>query len=80
MRMTSDSPAAPGQADPEVMALLLEANFPVSIKELEQAIGNALDARDAISRIERVGLIHRLDSEFVMPTQAARAAAELLDQ
>jgi hypothetical protein len=44
---------------------------PLSIKELIRERGDAVAAIDAISRLQRAGLIHRTTDDLVFPTRAA---------
>lgn len=56
--------------------MLLDQSCPWSVQEIVRELGDKNDALDALSRLQRMGLVHRL-GEFVFPTRAARRAAEL---
>lgn len=65
--------------DAAVMGLLLDERFHVwAVVEVERQIGDAIAARDSLSRLRCAGLVHEIHmGEFVMPTRAALAADEL---
>lgn len=67
------------RADAAILELLLhdEHRHAWSDEELARDIGDRLTATDALSRLERTGLVHRQDG-FVFPTRAARRAAQLM--
>jgi len=44
---------------------------PLSVEELIRELGDAVAAIDAISRLQRVGLIHRTTDDFIFATHAA---------
>jgi Mn-dependent DtxR family transcriptional regulator len=56
--------------------MLLDQSCPWSVQEIARELGDKNDALDAVSRLQRMGLVHRL-GELVFPTRAARRAAEL---
>jgi hypothetical protein len=68
------------QREKTVLNLLLgdEHDYPWSIDELVQMIGDRIDTIDAVCRLEAAGLMHRL-GEFVFPTLAARSADGLAE-
>lgn len=61
-----------------VLGMLLDSEQPGlwSTDELTRALGNRATAADSLMRLERDGLIHRLD-RFVFPTRAAVRAGEI---
>lgn len=71
----SDQAQAERDIDSTVLGLLLETREHWSVQEIVRELEDPA-ARDALSRLTAVGLIHRHD-EFVFPTRAARRAAEL---
>jgi hypothetical protein len=64
--------------DGMLLAILLDSDQPGlwSIDELIRAVGDRTTAADALMRLERDGLIHRLD-RFVFPTRAAVRGEEI---
>lgn len=56
--------------------MLCDPSWPWSLSEIARELGSEQDAEDAISRLQRAGLLHRL-GDFVFPTRTARRAAEL---
>jgi len=65
------------QRENDVLACLLIGQVcPWSVEEISREIGDRIEAVDAINRLERTGMVHRL-GEFVFPTRTARRAAEL---
>jgi hypothetical protein len=56
--------------------MLLGDGWPWSVQEIARELGSQVQAEDAIGRLTRTGLVHRL-GEFVFPTRTARQAAEL---
>lgn len=67
------------RADAAILDLLLhdEHQHPWADTEVARDVGDQLTAADALSRLERAGLVHRRDG-FVFPTRAARRAAQLM--
>jgi DNA-binding HxlR family transcriptional regulator len=65
--------------DAAILDLLLydEHQHPWADEELARDLGDQLTATDALSRLERTGLVHRHDG-FVFPARAARRAAQLM--
>jgi hypothetical protein len=73
------TPAAQEErADTDVLSLLLydDMPHPWSDEEIARELGNPVEATDALSRLHRCGLVHRIGG-FVFPTRAARRAAQL---
>jgi hypothetical protein len=73
------TPAAREQrADADVLGLLLYDHMPHpwSDDEVAREFGDPVEAADALSRLHRAGLVHRV-GDFVFPTRAARTAARL---
>jgi len=65
------------QIDNAVLGYLLYGpSWPWSIDELGRELGHESNAIDAVRRLTRTGLVHRVD-EFVFPTRTARRAYEL---
>jgi hypothetical protein len=65
------------QRENDVMGcLLIGQAWPWSVDEIAREIGDRIEAVDAINRLERTGLVHRL-GKFVFPTRTARRASEL---
>jgi hypothetical protein len=65
------------ETDRAIMDLLLiDSPGPWAVEEVAREIGNANDATDGLARLERAGLIHRLEG-FVFPTRTAAHAAVL---
>jgi hypothetical protein len=56
--------------------MLCGSDHPWSVAEIVRELDNEVDAHDAVARLARTGLVHRLD-EFVFPTRTARRAEEL---
>ena len=73
---------ADGEAgiDRAVLALLLDEDSqrPWALDEVARELGDAEDARDALTRLCDAGLVHRLD-RFVFATRPAVHAARLSD-
>lgn len=66
-------------ADAAILDLLLHEDHqhPWADEEVARDLGNRLTVADALSRLERTGLVHRHDG-FVFATRTARRAAQLL--
>jgi hypothetical protein len=62
------------QTDRVVLELLLGRDFPGpwSVRELGQALGDEIAAMDAISELNRAGLMHRLEGFVFASWPAAR--------
>jgi hypothetical protein len=76
MRSKGNSSAVLGDnaIDEAVMGLLLgDPPGLWAVEEIEREIGNHVHAKDSLSRLSRVGLIHRLDGldGFVLASRAA---------
>jgi hypothetical protein len=56
--------------------MLIGASWPWSMQEIVREFGDRVDAEDAVARLLKMGLVHRV-GEFVFPTRTARRAAEL---
>jgi hypothetical protein len=71
---------ADGEAEREVLALLLESDLPGpwSVWELGLQLGSELAAADAVMRLHAAGLVH-LCHEFVWPTRTAARSHQLTD-
>ncbi|HEV3002084.1 MAG TPA: hypothetical protein VGW75_15180 [Solirubrobacteraceae bacterium] len=67
------------RADAAILDLLLydDHRHPWADEEIARDIGDRLTVTDALSRLERTGLIHRRDG-FVFPTRAAHRASKLM--
>lgn len=67
-----------GRVGQAVLTLLLDdaQQRPWSIAEVQRAIGNELQASDALTNLHADGLIHRL-GDFVFATRAAVRAGEI---
>jgi hypothetical protein len=77
--MSADDSIATAEKDVDrtVLELLLHSQqWPWSIEEVGRELGDLPDAEDALSRLSRVGLVHRHD-RFVFPSRAAIRAVEL---
>jgi hypothetical protein len=62
------------QLDGAVLDFMLDdRSWPWSLDELGRELGNRPNAEDAVRRLTRAGLVHRLDG-FVFPTRTARRA------
>ncbi len=76
-RDDADSALSEEQIDSVVLDFMLCGSaYPWSVSEIARELGNAPDARDAVTGLTGTGLVHRLD-EFVFPTRTARRAEEL---
>jgi hypothetical protein len=65
------------EVDRTVLELLLHSQpWPWSVEEVGRELGDLPDAEDALSRLSRVGLVHRHD-RFVFPSRAAMRAVEI---
>jgi predicted transcriptional regulator len=73
--LMSDPAQGERDLDSVVLGLLLDTREHWSVDEIVRELEDPA-ARDALSRLAAVGLIHRHD-EFAFPTRAARRAAEL---
>jgi hypothetical protein len=63
---------SPEQLDAAVMALLLDSRFDLwSVPEVEREIGSAVAARDSLTRLKGVGLVHMIEDSFVKASRAA---------
>jgi hypothetical protein len=64
--------------DGMVLAILIDSDHPGlwAVDEISRVIGSPTTAGDTLMRLERDGLIHRLD-RFVFPTRAAVRAGEV---
>jgi predicted transcriptional regulator len=63
--------------DCEVLHLMLHDHpSPWSLEELARELDDETNAADAVDRLQRAGLVHRL-GDFVIPTRTARRAAQL---
>ncbi len=64
----------------DILALLLGGGQPGlwTVGELQLELGNMLLVSDALVRLERSGLVHRLE-KFVLITRAARRCLGLAD-
>jgi hypothetical protein len=74
-----DQRTSPAQQDVQIegaiLGLLLDSPAPMSDQEVAREIGDEIAAIDALTRLHRTGLVHRLDG-FAFPSRpAARAAA-----
>lgn len=69
------------QVDQRVLHLLLfEPGSPLwAIDDLVREIGSRIDVHDSLSRLQRAGLIHRLEEGFVFVSRTADRAAAVLD-
>jgi hypothetical protein len=56
--------------------MLVGQSWPWSVQELAHELGSETRAVDAVSRLQRTGLVHR-SGEFVFPTRAACRASEM---
>jgi hypothetical protein len=61
------------RAEWAVLNLLIDSDEqrPRSVEEIAREHGNQRDALDAIDRLYRAGLIHRIRDDFVFATRAA---------
>jgi hypothetical protein len=65
------------QLDSTVINFMLwEKNWPWTVEELGRELGNPNNATDAVRRLTRAGLVHRL-GDFVFPTRTARRTIEI---
>jgi DNA-binding HxlR family transcriptional regulator len=64
--------------DGMLLAILLDSDQPGlwSINEVVRALGSRITVEDSLMRLERDGLIHRLD-QYVFPTRAAVRGEEV---
>jgi hypothetical protein len=63
------------QLDSAVLDFMLyDGSWPWSLDELGRELGHKSNAEDAVRRLTRAGLVHRLDG-FVFPTRTARRAS-----
>jgi hypothetical protein len=69
------------QVDQAILNLLLfEPGLALwAIDEIVREIGSRIAVHDSLGRLQRAGLIHRLDGGFVFASRAAVRAAALLD-
>jgi hypothetical protein len=76
----SDVQAVLDQAERVVLDLLLDPGFhgPWSVHEIAVAMGDEVDAADAIDGLHAAGLVHRCH-EFVFATRPAARFRELAD-
>jgi len=76
-----DAGVADEQVEREVLALLLESEFPSpwSVLELGLEIGSDLVATEAVIRLYAAGLVH-LCHEFVWPTRPAARSHRLTER
>jgi hypothetical protein len=58
-----------------VLDMLLDPDFPGpwTIQELGRAMGNEVEAADAVMGLDRAGLVHRIDQYVFASWPAARA-------
>jgi hypothetical protein len=74
---TDESGFSDTDHDRAVLHLLLGDSSLWNVEEIIREVsGKPLDTRDAITRLDSAGLVHRL-GEFVFPTRTARRADEL---
>ncbi len=66
------------QDDKSVLLYILgePSPFPWTTDELAREMGDSIAAHDAVARLTRAGLVHRL-GEFVFPTLTARRAYQI---
>jgi hypothetical protein len=64
------------QIDCVVLSFMFNEPWPWSVEEIAREYGDTTEAAASIRRLTETGLVHRL-GEFVIPTHAARRAAEI---
>ena len=70
--MHAQRSSSPEQVDAAVMALLLDARFDLwAVSEVEREIGSAVAVADSLTRLQAVGLVHKIEEMFVKATRAA---------
>lgn len=79
-RSEQEEPGAFSEAHAQkaVLEILLVDRFPWTVEELVRELSSErLETIDAIVSLQRAGLVHRIDDEFVFPTRAARRVDEI---
>lgn len=65
------------EIDNTVVGFLLDKPWwPWSVEEIARELGDRPDAEDAVARLARTGLVHRL-GDFAFPTRSLRRASRL---
>jgi predicted transcriptional regulator len=59
-----------------INCMLWDEGWPWTVEKLARELGNRPNAEDAVRRLTRTGLVHRL-GDFVFPTRSARRAIEI---
>lgn len=68
-------------SEKEVLYLLTGDDLPVwSVDDIGRAIGNQLDAIDAVGNLAAAGLIHQTSDGFIFATRAASRMVEMVGQ